>query len=440
MLRIGFIFPSSDYLYNPFRGEPHTHLQILTVIDNALGNRVDLRLIDLRGIKREWAIHHIPECDVYLQSVYTLDWDEQVSITKAIRIHYPAAIHVAGGPHVTEFPDESLKVFDALVIGEGEDLIIRVIKDVESRSLQPIYKQDSPIDLNAYSYPSRQFLPKSAVARKNVVTLKKKKGYEDLWGTTTLFSRGCPFQCAFCAMPKMRMAKGVRYRRPDLVAEEIRYLQREYGVQGISLLDEIGIPLNREVAIAHLDAIGSTGIVWRGQCRVDGITPAIAQLARQSGCVTLGLGVESAWQPSLDAINKRISVERARQTIRILKDSDIEVRIYMILGLPGEPPDIVDLSWEFVRQTEPDLVIASLFTVRPGTAVFNEPAKFGIKSIRTDWSKTRHMHGRYDHEVPELTFEYEPVTPWGRSLSEDQIVHNYMEFQSRLQEHHLSTL
>jgi radical SAM superfamily enzyme YgiQ (UPF0313 family) len=156
--------------------------------------------------------------------------------------------------------------------------------------------------------------------------------------------------------------------------------------------------------------------------------------------VAMGLGVESAWQPSLEAINKRISLDKAREAIRVLKENDIEVRIYMILGLPGEPPDIVDRSWDFVQETGPDLVIASLFTVRPGTAVFNEPQRFGIRSIRTDWSMTRHMHGRYDEEVPSLTFEYEEVTPWGRSLTGEQIVRNYVEFQSRLREHHLSTL
>jgi radical SAM superfamily enzyme YgiQ (UPF0313 family) len=150
--------------------------------------------------------------------------------------------------------------------------------------------------------------------------------------------------------------------------------------------------------------------------------------------------VESAWQPSLDAINKRISLERARETIRLLKANDIEVRIYMILGLPGEPPDIMERTWEFVQGTDPDLVIASLFTVRPGTAVFNEPHRFGIKSIQTDWSKTRHMHGRYDNEVPELTFEYEEVTPWGRSLTKEQIVKNYLDLQARLREHRLSTV
>ncbi|MCG8698298.1 MAG: B12-binding domain-containing radical SAM protein, partial [Bacteroidales bacterium] len=396
MLRVGFLFPSSDYLHDPFRGDPHTHFQVLTVLEDRLAERVDVRLIDLRGIDRRYAKYHIPECDVYLQSAYTLDWEEQLDVVHILRDYYPQAIHIAGGPHVTEFPEESLKTFDALVLGDGEEMIVRALEDIEAGQLQKVYRNEAPVDVNAYPIPRRHYLPKATIARKDMLTLKRDPKFRDIVGTTVIFSRGCPFKCAFCAMPKMRMGQGIRYRRPDLVTAEIEYLKRDYGIQGISLLDEIGIPLKRDHAVLHLEAIGAANIHWRGQCRVDGITPEIAELAHQSGCVAMGLGVESAWQPSLDAINKKIKVERARETIKLLKANNIEVRLYMIFGLPGEPPDIQEKTWQFIQETDPDLVYLSLFTIRPGTAVFREPAKFGIKEIKTNWSNTRHMHGRYD--------------------------------------------
>ncbi len=439
-MRIGFLCPSSDYLHDPFRGDPHTHFHLLTVLDRELGDQVELCLIDLRGVERRFAVHHIPECDVYLQSVYTLDWEEQVETVQSLRHNYPRALHIAGGPHATEFPEAALRVFDALVLGEGEALMVQAVRDIQQGCLERIYRTDEAVDVNAYPVPSRRFLARSAVARKEMLTLKRKSGYEDLWSTTVLFSRGCPYRCAFCAMPSMRMGQGIRYRRPDLVTQEIDYLKRDYGIQGISLLDEICIPPQRKHAIEHFEAIGSTDIVWRGQCRVDGIDTELARLLRQSGCVAMGLGVESAWQPSLDAINKNIKVEQARETIRVLKENDIEVRLYMIFGLPGEPPDIQERTWSFIQETDPDVVYLSLFTIRPGTAVFKDPGRFGIRRIETDWSNTRHMHGRYEHEVPRLTFAYEDMTPWGPSLSQDQIVKNYMEFQARLGEHGLNRL
>ena len=34
-------------------------------------------------------------------------------------------------------------------------------------------------------------------------------------------------------------------------------------------------------------------------------------------------------------INKKISINKTRETIEMLKENDIETRMYMILGLPG---------------------------------------------------------------------------------------------------------
>lgn len=441
-LRIGFLFPSSDYLHDPFRGDPHTHFQILTVLEARFGAQVSLELIDLRGIQRPFAIRHIPECDLFLQSVYTLDWDEQVSLVKGLRRAYPKALHVAGGPHASVYREQTLAVFDSLVLGEAEQSIVSLVETVLAGGRpERIYRMMAPVDLDAYPFPRRHWLPKAAIARRNMMTLRHER-MDRLVATTAIFSRGCPGQCAFCAMPAVRGdgAPGLRYRAPHLIEEEIEYLKRDYGIEGLNLLDEIGIPPRVSRAIPHLEAIGRTGIKWRGQIRVDGLTRDVARLARQSGCTALGMGVESVWQPSLDLIRKQISVEQARRTIGLLKEVGIEPRIYMILGLPGEPPDIVERTWEFIQETGPDLVILSLFTVRPGTEIADDPARFGIARVEGDWRKTMHMYGRYADETPSLTFDYAPEGPLGPSLSSRQIVENYRELQRRLREAGLSAL
>jgi len=441
MLKIGFIFPSSEYLFDPFKGDPHTHFQIHTVLESHFGNEVELSLIDLRGIRKDFAIYHIPECDIYLHSVYTLDCDEQISIVNNLRGRYPKAKHIAGGPHATVFQKESLEHFDSLIIGAGEEKIKDAIEDYKKKSLKKIYEERSVIDIDKYPFPSRKFLPKSTIARKGLLTLKNKKGYDQMLGTTVIFSRGCPYDCYFCAMPQVKQyCPGVRYRKPELIEQEIEYLKCEYGLEGISLLDEIGVPPGREKAIKHLEALGRTGIVWRGQCRVDGITPEIANLLKDTGCVTMCLGVESAWQQSLDIINKKINIAKAKETIKLLEKNGIECRVYMIIGLPGEPENIVNITWDFIQETKPASVYLSILTVRPGTQLFNNPNKFGMKNINTDWSKTMHMYGRYKEEIPSLTFEYEDITPWGKGFKQDKIVNNYLELQARLHKAGLSHL
>lgn len=440
MINIGFIQPSSEYLFDPFRGDPFTHYHILTILDDHFGQEVSTTLIDLRGIKKEYAQYHIPECDVYLHSVYTLDYEEQLAIVNHLRIMHPQAIHIAGGPHVAEFIQESLKVFDSIVVGEGETQIIKALSDFKDKKLEKIYQESCIIDINAHPYPRRHYLPLSVTTRKNMMSLRKKPGLENLIGTTAIFSRGCPYSCHFCALRQARENfPGIRFYKPERVKAEIEYLKRSYGIQALVLQDEIGVPLRKDVAIAHLEAIGESNIIWRGQTRVNGITPEIAKLMHNSGCIAMGMGVESVNQISLDIINKQISIEQSKETVALLKESDIEVRIYMIIGLPGEPENIVQLTWDFIEEVDPDLVVLSLFTVRPGTEIYRNPQKFGIKSISTDWSKTMHMASRYDNEEPTLTFEYENETPWGKSISNEQIVKNYLELQQRLKERNIST-
>ncbi len=441
MLELGFINPTSDYLFDPFKGDPHAHFHLLTIIESRLENKVNAQLIDLRGIKKEFTLKHIPECDIYLHSVYTLDWDEQNQLVKALRERYPKAKHIAGGYHVNLFPKESQENFDSIILGEGEESIIKALQDFNGSGMKKVYHQEEKTDINDYPFPLRKYIPQSSVARKGLLNSRHNKDYGELLSTTTVFSRGCPYNCSFCAVPQMRdYAPGIRFRRPEFISEEIEYLKREYGIRAISMSDEISIPLNLLRAISHLEAIASTGIKWRGQCRVDGITPELARLAKESGCVSLGMGVESVSQKSLDLINKKINVEESKLAIRHLKESGIETRLYLIMGLPAEPENIVEKTWQFIEETSPEMVYLSLFTLRPGTEVYEHPERFGIEWINTDWNKTMHMIGRYSNETPNLTFRYAKQTPWDRSFSEKEIIENYMELQKRLKENNLATL
>src|SRR3989344_3634695 len=435
MLKVGFIFPSSDYLFDPFRGDPFTHFHILTILEDAFGSAIDLKLIDLRGIKRYFAKYHIPECNVFLHSVYTLDFAEERGIIEILRQQYPDALHIAGGPHANFFPDECMMIFDSVIFGEGDDTIVEAVRDLKAGKLKRIYRPNGIVDINVYSCDRRHFLPKSATARKNVLTLRNKSGLENLWGTTAMFSRGCPYRCSFCAIEYARReTPGIRFRKQEYVEAEIEYLKKDFGIQGLSLADEIVFPLNKNTATLHLEAIGRTDVLWRGQCRVDGVTPEIATLARQSGCIALGMGVESVVQRCLDIINKQISIQKARETIAMLKANDIEARVFLIIGLPGEPDDIVERTWQFIQETQPDLVSLVLFTVRPGTEVFNHPEKFGIAHVGTDWDKTMHQHREGKENKIHLSFQYASTTPWGRGMSEEEIAENYVELNLRIRE------
>ena len=207
MLQIGFVMSSSRQNYKPFRGQPLVLLYLLTILEDRYGDKVNLSLIDLRGVENDSLLFHIPANDVFLYSVATLDFAEIATIVQGLRSIYPKAKHIAGGPHINIFPEDSSNIFDAIVLGQGEETVVDVINDIIALRLKPIYRQREPINLDAYPYPSRKYLPKKAVVDTGLLGGE----HLNLPATAVLFSRGCPFDCYFCANKELTFGP-VRFR------------------------------------------------------------------------------------------------------------------------------------------------------------------------------------------------------------------------------------
>lgn len=433
---IGFILSTSRQDHDPFRNQPLSALYLLTILEKQFGSMLDLSLIDLREYPdRPDLTAIIPEKDVYFYSVTSLESVELFSLSHNIRRKFPKAKHVAGGPHITIDPQGSIGHFDAIVTGEGEESIIQVIYDIAHKQLKQIYKQECLPDLNHYPYPLRKFLPEKYVVGKGLLDWP----HMDLIATTAIFSRGCPFNCYFCAN-KYLMLGPVRYRSPKLIVDEIEYLKRKYGVQALAIKDDNSIPLTKKAAIPFLEAIAKTDIFWRGQSRANGIDEDTVILAKQSGCTDIAIGVESASQAVLNLINKRIDLDKARDYIGLLHRHGIGVRLHFILGLPGEDESIAEKTIAFINDTSPRSVLLSLLVPRPGSEFYENPRKFGMNLYSgVGFDKYQSAFGRFEgSEKPHLVFEYDRDTPWGRAMAPDQISNIYMKLQTVLRERKLN--
>lgn len=434
MLRIAFIIRDNGYNFKPFRNHPLVTLYLLTILEQHFGEKVRLSAVDLRGVEEENLIYHVPENDIFLYSVASPDYFDIKDVIEAIRSFYPEAKHIAGGPHINIFPEQSAELFDSIIMGEGEDSIIKLTNDILRNDLKPVYKQEKPIILDSYPYPNRKYLPKSALVDKGLLCDK----HFDLRGTSVIFSRGCPFDCRFCGNRKL-MFGPVRYRSPHLVTEEIEYLKSEYKVEALALKDDNAIPLDPRIAKPFLEAIARTNIKWRGQSRANGIHPDMVKLAKDAGCVEIGIGIESVSPVSLKLVNKNIDLDKAKEYIRLLHKVGINVRLHFICGLPGEPPDIIKRTLEFIEEANPRNVLFTLFCPMPGSAMYDHAERFGIKLITTDWRKYRAVFGRFDAaEEPFMVYEYNEVTPWGEGMSNGRILQNYIELQTILRERRLN--
>lgn len=428
-MRVGFINASGKQNEKPFRIDPLGSLYLLTILEEEFGDRLNLSFVDLRGIDEDSTIYHIPENDIYLYYVTTPEFSEIQRIVTAVRGFYPKAVHLAGGPHTNIFPEESLKIFDAICIGEGEEVIKEIVRDIFNHGLKKTYRQNGVINLNAYPFPSRKYLPKSAIVDVGMLSRK----HYNLLGTTVLFSRGCPFDCHFCS----NQYRGpTRVRSPEWIVKEIEYLKREYNIKALLLKDDQGIQTNREIAREMLEAIGRTNILWRGQSRANGVHPDTVRIAKEAGCVEIAVAIESVSQRALDIMNKKIDLVKAKEYLKTLRKEMIDIKLLLILGLPGEPKDIAQQTINFIEEAQPSNVSLSILCPIPGSEIWNNPKRFGMKiDSGVSFDKYLFAFGRFNsNEKTPHFFEYEKNTPFGEGISMDQIIANHEIVQTYLRE------
>lgn len=432
-MRIGFILPCDFHNYKPFRNQPLNALYLLTILEQKFGECIDVSIIDLRCVNKDNAIYYVPEKDVYLHSVATIDYPETVRMVSEIRRVYPQAKHIAGGIHINIYQEKSLEIFDAIALGDGENIILDIIKDASKSNLKKVYREDKLLDINLYPYPSRKYLPRPAIVDIGLLNDE----YYDLPSTIVLFSRGCPYKCDFCAN---LIQSAARFRRPELITEEIEYLKKDYGIRGLVIKDDNILSPNYEVSKKTLLAIGATNVKWRGNSRANNIPRDIVKLAKESGCIDLAIGIESVSQAVLNNINKRLNLEKAKEFLKFLKQEDVGIRLNLIIGLHGEPKDIVQRTIAFVKEVQPSSVLLSILTPVPGSLIFKDPKRFGIKfDPSTPFDKLFSIFGRFDeNERLDMAFEYEKITPFGESMTNDEIINNYNKIQSYLRENKLT--
>ena len=84
-IRVGFINSSGSYNADPFRNQPLTIIYLLTYLEKYFGEKLELSLIDLRGLPENEFVSHIPENDIFLYTLTTLDLNEAERLVQKLR-------------------------------------------------------------------------------------------------------------------------------------------------------------------------------------------------------------------------------------------------------------------------------------------------------------------------------------------------------------------
>lgn len=320
-------------------------------------------------------------------SAYTTNVARAGDIAAMVKQWNPEARTVLGGFHASALPARTLAEFpdfDFVIAGEGEHTLVELAAALESgdspaglpgialRSDDEIVQgPPRPLveDLDALPWPARDLLPLEKY-------VPDPGSFYSLPTTSILYSRGCPLHCTFCS--KSVFHDVIRYRRPENLIEEMRACMRDYRLSDFRFVDEG--PTMRPARMRELcQAILAAGlrITWHTYSRVDTVTRDDLELMRRAGCYHVTYGVESGSARTLERIDKRLTLDRAREAIAMTKSLGMECKANFIIGFPWETRDDVTRTLRFAFDISPDLVTINVFKPLPGSRLYDELEESG---------------------------------------------------------------
>ena len=276
-------------------------------------------------------------------------------------------LYVLGGPHVSGKPEEGLQESDIVVAGEGERAILDIVRRKEhSENQQRVIRCEYIKDIDSLPFPDR-----------DLIDIKSYKYYLDGRLTTTVVtSRGCPYGCNFCA--NNAWGKSLRMRSPGNVADEVGMLKDKYGYGSFMFFDDT-MTVNKRRMAEICGLLKTLKIIYRCFIRSDTVDGAILKDMRDSGCVEVGMGMESGSERILKIVNKGETVRKNMEAVKLCHKAGIRVKGFLIIGLPGESEESVRETADFLEEAKLDDLDISIFTPYPGSYIYKNKEKFDIK-------------------------------------------------------------
>jgi len=212
---------------------------------------------------------------------------------------------VAVGPHGSATPSPTLRKLgvDIVVRGECEEVVAKLAAEPDWSAIpSTAYLRDGETVINGGVHASG-FVDHPALRWPSEWLAKHPHHhhrFEEVqrgFGAEVEASRGCPYNCSFCA--KIDFRDAYRRRNHKAIVEEIDGLIAQ-GVGYVYFIDEIFLPQK-----ALLEALVDRNIQFGVQTRIDLWKPDLLELLGAAGCVSIEAGLESLTVEGREMLAKR---------------------------------------------------------------------------------------------------------------------------------------
>ncbi len=323
---------------------------------------------------REFPTDQPPECDLAAITSFSAQIDDAYRIADIYRTRRTKV--VMGGLHVSALPLEAALHADAVAVGEGESLWPRILADFRNRRLQSLYVQD-PQERYAFS--------QSPMPRYDLLDPEKYNRFP------VQTSRGCPFQCEFCAS-SILLTPRYSHKPVKRVIEELCEIKRQWAHPFIEFADDNTFADPRYGR--HLvEAIGRECVKWFAETDLSvAQNEELLRRMAQSGCRQILVGLETPTAEGLNGVELRSNWKYRkrdyyREAIARIQSQGITLNGCFVLGLDGDTEAVFDLIPRFVEETALYDVQVTIQTAFPGTPLYRRLGAAGRLIEPRNWQK-----------------------------------------------------
>ncbi len=302
-----------------------------------------------------------------------------IRVIKQVRRRYPKLILLAGGQAGTFFSSELLdNGVNFVVRGEGEVTLKELIKSITQRvsdysSIRGIsYKAEGAV-LNTPERPMINNLDDSPFPLADLMPRRKSTWFPGRFTGSIETSRGCPFDCNFCAITSF-WKRSFRTKSNERIIDEIKYLAQRGRTHLYLADDNFGMDTEKHIELFERILNERLDVRFFAQMRTDTIAqhPEMVALAAKAGLYGALIGFDAYDSETFHHISKAGSIEMNIKCSEVMRKYKIMIFGSHIYGLPSQkkPLDFAKTFW--VGRRNSDLFRMSYFSLLPGTKYYGK--------------------------------------------------------------------
>jgi radical SAM superfamily enzyme YgiQ (UPF0313 family) len=330
---------------------------------------------------------------------------QSFELVKRARKAAPDALTIMGGPHASMAAEDALahiSELDIVVRGEGEMTMLELCHALKrKREINGIshvagisFRQHgqvisnpprSPItNLDGLPFPAFELIPFEKYNFRIEVP-----GHGPLAAVNVMTSRGCPFNCNFCATP-VNWGRAVRLRTSENVVREIESHVEKYGSRVIFFYDDtFNVSVRRVEDICDRLVERRLGVFWRAEIRLDLMTKPLLARMKEAGIFHVSFGIEAGSERVRnEVIDKRIKIKDFHNVVAWCKELDVIPNVFFIFSHPTETWEEAQETIRIIEQYKDEVeATVAILHIYPGTPLEATARESGVLPADFSWTK-----------------------------------------------------